>query len=116
MKVHIIFIGGTGARVYRALIHCMASGMFHDMVPNDLEMYTYLIDPDTYNGDGVRAREISMCYQSICKKIKPSLSLSNNLKDCPLFGIPLYCQEMPLSTPWTAANIPLKVYTYMFLS
>ena len=116
MKVHIIFIGGTGARVYRALIHCMASGMFHDMVPNDLEMYTYLIDPDTYNGDGVRAREISMCYQSICKKIKPSLSLSNNLKDCPLFGIPLYCQEMPLSTPWTAANIPLNGDTYMFLS
>lgn len=86
MKAHILFLGGTGARIYRALIHCMASGMYHDIVPNHLEICAYLIDPDPENGDGCRARNVANTYISIRQKCMLD---QKSQPDCPLFSIPL---------------------------
>ena len=65
MKAHILFLGGTGARIYRALIHCMASGMYHGIMPNDLEICAYMIDPDTDNGDGCRTDGVHLDVDKI---------------------------------------------------
>lgn len=93
MKVHILFLGGTGARIYRALIHCMSSGMYHGVVPNDLEICVYLIDPDTCNGDGCRARNVANSYMSIRQKCMLD---QKSLVDCPLFSIPLQNENIPI--------------------
>lgn len=93
MKAHILFLGGTGARIYRALIHCMASGMYHGVVPNNLEICAYTIDPDSSNGDGWRAQNVAHSYMSIRQKCKLE---QNSLVDCPLFGIPLQNEIMSI--------------------
>lgn len=87
MNAHVLFLGGTGARIYRALVHCLASGMYHDFMPDDLEIRSYLIDPDTANGDGIRARHIANCYQNIHQALKLDY---RSLPDCPLFSTPLH--------------------------
>ena len=93
MKVHVLFLGGTGARIYRALIHCMASGMYHGIVPNDLEICAYMIDPDTANGDGCRARNVANSYMSIRQKCMLD---QDPLVDCPLFSTPLRNENIPI--------------------
>ncbi len=93
MKAHILFLGGTGARIYRALIHCIASGMYHGVVPNDLEICAYMIDPDSDNGDGCRARNVANSYMGIRKKCMLD---QKPLVDCPLFGIPLQNEMIPI--------------------
>lgn len=93
MKVHIVFLGGTGARIYRALVHCMASGMYHGVVPNDLEICAYMIDPDTDNGDRCRARNVANSYMSIRQKCMLDQA---PLVDCPLFSIPLQNENIQI--------------------
>lgn len=71
-KLFIFGIGGTGARVLRALTMLLASGVEcnDDIVP-------IIIDPDSNNGDLTRTISIMQTYKSIRKK----LSFNKNVKN-----------------------------------
>jgi len=67
-KLYIFGIGGTGARVIKALTMLLASGCklakdFDTVVP-------ILIDPDTANGDLNRTKDILRLYQEIRNQVK----------------------------------------------
>lgn len=100
MNTHILFLGGTGARTYRALVHCLATGMYQEYMPHDLEIHSYLIDPDVANGDGTRARQIAKYYQDISQITKTDFRSQSN---CPLFRIPLRQTNIPV--PFAISNI-----------
>ena len=78
-KLYIFGIGGTGARVIKALTMLFASGctltnQFDTVIP-------IIIDPDTGNGDLNRTKEILKLYQEIRKNIKePSGFYQQELK------------------------------------
>lgn len=63
-KLYIYAIGGTGARVIKALTMLLASGVQtgYDIVP-------IIIDPDKENGDLKRTIELLDQYQEISKKV-----------------------------------------------
>lgn len=86
MKVHIFFVGGTGARIYRAFVHCLASGVFRDLQTINMEFCSYYIDSDISNCDGERVRQSASFYQSIHQKVYSDVLMA---KDCPLFKMPL---------------------------
>jgi len=67
-KLYIFGIGGTGARVIKALTMLLASGCrldnsFDTVIP-------ILIDPDTANGDLDRTKDILRLYQEIRNQVK----------------------------------------------
>ncbi len=70
MRIHTFFIGGTGARIYRSLVHCFASGMYNDHLAKDIQFYTYLLDPDKYSDESIRASQTARNYQDIYSILK----------------------------------------------
>lgn len=64
MALYVFGIGGTGARVMKALAMLLASGA---QVENTEAVIPILIDPDTGNGDLTRTLEILKQYQGIQK-------------------------------------------------
>jgi hypothetical protein len=62
MALYIFGIGGTGARVIKALTMLMASGV---TVVNTNTVIPILIDPDNANGDLTRTLELLRLYRSI---------------------------------------------------
>lgn len=64
MALYIFGIGGTGARVLKALTMLLASGV---SMPNTNEVIPILIDPDSTNGDLSRTLELLRLYQDLRK-------------------------------------------------
>jgi hypothetical protein len=62
MALYIFGIGGTGARVIKALTMLMASGV---AINNTNTIIPMLIDPDNANGDLTRTLELLRLYRSI---------------------------------------------------
>ena len=112
MNTHVLFLGGTGARTHRALVHCLASGMYQELMPKDLEFHSYLIDLDAANGDGARSRHIAQYYQEIQRKYQSRL---NGPSDCPLFSIPLHETDIPLPSLKTYIFANLENDAQLFL-
>lgn len=71
-KLFIFGIGGTGARILRALTMLLASG-----VDCNVDIVPIIIDPDNNNGDLTRTISLMRTYNSIRKK----LSFNNNVKN-----------------------------------
>ncbi|MGI8546512.1 MAG: hypothetical protein ACR2M1_04140 [Gemmatimonadaceae bacterium] len=59
---YVIGIGGTGARVIEALVHCCAAGLGPD------RLNIFLIDPDEGNGNLSRTKNLITAYQD-CHRI-----------------------------------------------
>lgn len=59
---YVIGIGGTGARVIEALVHCCAAGLGPD------KLNIFLIDPDEGNGNLSRTKDLVTAYQD-CHRI-----------------------------------------------
>lgn len=59
---YVIGIGGTGARVIEALVHCCAAGLGPD------RLNIFLIDPDEGNGNLSRTKDLISAYQD-CHRI-----------------------------------------------
>jgi hypothetical protein len=64
MALYIFGIGGTGARVIKALTMLLASGV---QMPNAREVVPILIDPDSTNGDLSRTLDLLRLYQDLRK-------------------------------------------------
>lgn len=64
MALYIFGIGGTGARVIKALTMLLAAGV---RMPNAREVVPILIDPDSTNGDLSRTLELLQLYQDLRK-------------------------------------------------
>lgn len=94
MNIHIFFVGGTGARAYRAFVHCLAAGIFSDIVSYNSEFYTYLIDSDQSNGDRKKAEQTADLYQRIFQETR---SERKSHSCCPLFSNPLHHQDILIS-------------------
>jgi len=62
MALYIFGIGGTGARVVKALTFLMASGV---QLPNTQSVIPILIDPDNANGDLTRTLALLRLYRSL---------------------------------------------------
>jgi hypothetical protein len=62
MALYVFGIGGTGARVIKALTMLLASGV---RVPNANAIVPILIDPDNANGDLTRTLELLRLYRDI---------------------------------------------------
>ncbi len=62
MALYVFGIGGTGARVIKALTMLLASGV---RVPNTNAVVPILIDPDNSNGDLTRTLELLRLYKDI---------------------------------------------------
>jgi len=62
MALYVFGIGGTGARVIKALTMLLASGV---RVPNTNAIIPILIDPDNSNGDLTRTLELLRLYKDI---------------------------------------------------
>jgi hypothetical protein len=62
MALYVFGIGGTGARVIKALTMLMASGV---SIPNTNTVVPILIDPDNSNGDLTRTLELLRLYRSL---------------------------------------------------
>lgn len=62
MALYVFGIGGTGARVIKALTMLLASGV---RVPNTNSIIPILIDPDNANGDLTRTLELLRMYRDI---------------------------------------------------
>lgn len=56
-KNYLIGIGGTGARVVEAVVHCCAAGLGPD------ELTVFMVDPDEGNGNLSRTKELVTAYQ-----------------------------------------------------
>lgn len=66
-KLYVFGIGGTGARVMKALTLLLASGV---KLPQEFDtVVPILIDPDTSNGDLNRTKEILTLYQQIRNEV-----------------------------------------------
>ena len=87
MKVHVFCVGGTGARIYRAFIHCLASGVFSDILTNDIEFCSYIVDSDISNGDGEKAQQVASSYVNIHQDVYSDVIRP---VDCPYFSNPLH--------------------------
>jgi hypothetical protein len=57
-KNYLIGIGGTGARVVEAVVHCCAAGLGPD------ELTVFLVDPDEGNGNLSRTKSLVTQYQA----------------------------------------------------
>ncbi|HOY30361.1 MAG TPA: hypothetical protein PKW80_00640 [Bacteroidales bacterium] len=71
-KLYIFAIGGTGARVVKALTFLLASGV----EINADEVVPILIDPDSSNGDLSRTVDVMNLYNNIREKIKQTFTLN----------------------------------------
>ena len=68
-RLFIFGIGGTGARVIKALTFLLSTGV--DIKAT--EIVPILLDPDSGNGDLQRAEEALKNYQRIRKAVKESI-------------------------------------------
>ena len=59
MEKYVFFIGGSGARVFRAFIHLCASGVMYSQEP----IQTVMLDVDGQNGDIADAVTLHKLYQ-----------------------------------------------------
>ncbi len=96
MAYYAIGIGGTGAKCLESLIHLAAAGM----MPDDKELYTLFVDPDTSNGSRARVEKTLVNYV----KCKDQLQLGNTnfLKTKVIPANPV------LWTPFKSANPSLE--------
>ena len=69
----LIGIGGTGARVLEAFVHCCAAGFG----PKGQAVHVMLIDPDGANGNLNRTQKLVEQYRALRSKIKPELEPGN---------------------------------------
>jgi hypothetical protein len=102
MNVHIFFIGGTGARAYRAFVHCLAAGMFSDILSYNSEFYTYLIDSDQSNGDRKKAEQTAELYQRVFQET--SFEGEGNT-GYPIFSNPLHHQDIVISNDFLRSEL-----------
>lgn len=73
MKNYILFIGGSGARVCKAFLHCAATGAI-----STKEVNVMLIDADRANAAGTECCEIYRNYSSIQEMFNSSSSNIDN--------------------------------------
>lgn len=72
-KNYLIGIGGTGARIVEAVVHCCASGFGPE------ELNVFLVDPDQANGNVARTTSLlaryEKCQRALTERSRPSVRL-----------------------------------------